>query len=396
MAAGAHDLAVTRRRPGAGIGAASGSGVGASDLVQGARLPPSFQNRGRRGAGDGSGSGLGTGSAEDRHGCPAWKGSLAIPAARPRGNPAGGGGRGAVRAAQATAFRWRAAAPALEAATGAKTAQASGQAGALAVAASAQARGWQESGRQRHRPGTGTGKDRAPARTQAPDPARAAVGRASREIRGKAVKPGLPRYAKAVPGLEEWDEEVLGRGFYPDGIMGYYYDDPDQTVDHANPESYLNTPIPEGATFTRLVAKRKDKRIDFNWNPAGEWGDWSKLLNPLPGINNVYWSARWIGQLFVPKDDVYTFKFDPLDDGGRLYLRYRPGGPLVKVIDAWRVSSTRPETRPHRMQRGAYDIQVEYAQRPEFYAAISLKWKSSSFDWEVIGPYRSGGIRRAR
>jgi hypothetical protein len=113
-------------------------------------------------------------------------------------------------------------------------------------------------------------------------------------------------------------------------------------------------------------------------------------------VNNVYWSARWVGQVFVPKDDVYTFKFDPLDDGGRLYLRYKAGGPMVKVIDAWRVSATRPETRPYHMKKGAYDIKVEYAQRPEFYAAISLKWKSTSFDWEVIGPYQSGGVRRVR
>ena len=201
---------------------------------------------------------------------------------------------------------------------------------------------------------------------------------------------GLPQYGKAVPGLQEYEEEIIGRGFYPDGIMGSYYDDPDETVDHQNPDSYLGKPIPPGSTFTRLVARRKDKRIDFNWNPNGVFGDWSKLLPPLPGINNVYWSARWEGQIFVPKDDVYTFKFDPLDDGGRLYLRYKAGGPMVKVIDAWRVSATRPETRPYPMKRGAYDIKVEYAQRPEFYAAITLKWKSNSFDWEVVGPTQSG------
>ncbi|HOM81785.1 MAG TPA: PA14 domain-containing protein [Armatimonadota bacterium] len=402
VAAGAHDLAVTRRRPGAGIGAASGSGVGASGPGSGRQASAELPGTGgRRGAGDGSGSGLGTGSG--RGIAKARPGLEGIPFGDPGGtpaggNPAGGGGKGGGPGGPGHGIQMARRGTGSgggdggEDGAGIWPGRGAGSGGIGAGAGAGKGAGGSGTG-----PGTGTGKGSgAGTHPGSGSGARGGGGELPGKSGGKAAKPGLPRYTKAVPGLEEWDEEVLGRGFYPDGIMGYYYDDPDQTVDHANPESYLNTPIPEGATFTRLVAKRKDKRIDFNWNPAGEWGDWSKLLNPLPGINNVYWSARWIGQLFVPKDDVYTFKFDPLDDGGRLYLRYRPGGPLVKVIDAWRVSSTRPETRPHRMQRGAYDIQVEYAQRPEFYAAISLKWKSSSFDWEVIGPYRSGGSRRAR
>ena len=41
------------------------------------------------------------------------------------------------------------------------------------------------------------------------------------------------------------------------------------------------------------------------------------------------------------------------------------------------------------MKRGATSIKVEYAQRPEFYAAITLKWKSNSFDWEVVAVHRA-------
>jgi hypothetical protein len=387
--AGTHDLATTRRRPGAGIGVASGSGVGAPGPGSGRRASGELPGTGgRQGTGYGSGSGLGAGSG--RGIAKARPGLEGIPFGDPTGtpaggNPAGGGGQGGGPGGPGHGIQM--------------ARRGSGTGGSNAGEGGAGIWPGRGSGGSGIGPGTGAGKG-AGAGTHPGSGSGARSGGGGGELPGKsggkAAQPSLPRYAKAVPGLEEWDEEILGRGFYPDGIMGYYYDDPDQTVDHDNPESYLGTPIPEGSTFTRLVTKRKDKRIDFNWNPAGEWGDWTKLLNPLPGINNVYWSARWVGQVFVPKDDLYTFKFDPLDDGGRLYLRYKAGGPLVKVIDAWRVSATRPETRPYWMKRGAYDIQVEYAQRPEFYAAISLKWKSSSFDWEVIGPYRSGGIRRAR
>lgn len=245
-------------------------------------------------------------------------------------------------------------------------------------------------------PGTGVGTGAGDGKNPGPGSGNRGSGE---ELPGGSGRGGsgggkLTNYGKSVPGLNVWEEEIIGRGFYPDGIWGSYYDDPDQTVDHNNPESYLNRKLTAGTTFTRFVARRKDQRIDFNWNPKGQWGDLTKLLSPLPGVNNVWWSARWEGQVFVPKDDTYTFKFDPLDDAGRLYLRRRASGPLELVIDSWKVSYARPETKPYFMKKGAYDIRVEYAQGPEFYASITLKWKSNSFDWEVIGPYQSGGTRR--
>ncbi len=39
---------------------------------------------------------------------------------------------------------------------------------------------------------------------------------------------------------------------------------------------------------------------------------------------------RWTGKIFVPKDDVYEFFFDELDDAGRLILDGKT------VINVWR------------------------------------------------------------
>ncbi|MDH7571051.1 MAG: PA14 domain-containing protein, partial [Armatimonadota bacterium] len=387
------DVALRNRKPGGGIGAGAGVGIGSETFGSGrpaaaAELPGTG---GGVGPGYGSGSGIGIGAG--RGGVKARPGPEGIPfgdvgGAVSGGNPRGGGGKGGGPGGPGS---------------GVQVARRGGGGPGTGAGGSGESGEEQWAGRGAGRgaagrgvgPGSGAGTGAGDGNNPGPGAGNRGTGRdlpgAGGGGSGGSRAPGL---AKAVPGLNPWEEEVIGRGFYPDGIWGSYYDDPDETVDHTNPASYLGKPIPPGATFTRLVARRKDQRIDFNWNPNGQWGDLSKLLAPLPGINNVYWSVRWEGQIFVPKDDTYTFKFDPLDDGGRLYLRYRAGGPMVKVIDAWRVSATRPETKPYFMKRGAYDIRVEYAQRPEFYAAITLQWKSSSFDWEVIGPYRPGGTRR--
>lgn len=381
---GAYDVAVLERKAGAGIGAGSGSGIGTGVRGGDGREPGPGEFPGAGGVGAGYGGGSGIGIGPGRGGAKMRPGVPGIPfgdigGSVSGGNPEGGGGKGGGPGGPGT---------------GVQVARRGGGGPGTGSGGSGLSRTWAGSGSGQGAggrgigPGTGLGTG-AGAGTHPGSGAGGAEG----------VGPGGGRrssegthYLKSIPGLVEWNEEILGRGFYPDGIVGTYYDDPDRTVDHSNPSSYLGKPFPQA--FTRFVAKRKDPMIHFNWNPHGAWGDLLSLLAPMPGINNVWWSVRWEGQVFVPQDDVYTFKFDPLDDAARLYLRYRAGGTLEKVIDAWKISYTRPETRPFYMKRGAYDIRVEYAQGPEYYAAICLQWKSSSFDWEVIGPYRSGGTQR--
>jgi len=50
--------------------------------------------------------------------------------------------------------------------------------------------------------------------------------------------------------------------------------------------------------------------INFTWNTN----------SPAPGVNSVFWSARYEGILLVPQEGTYTFYLDYLDDGGRLYV----------------------------------------------------------------------------
>lgn len=393
VTSGAYDIAALDRRPGTGIGAAAGSGVGTGTYGNGrpAAAGEMPGTGGNAGFGYGSGSGIGIGSG--RGGGKARPGVSGIPfgdigGAVTGGSVNGGGGKnggpggpgGGVQIARRG---------------GGGSGTGSGGFGGKNGIWAGIGRG---NGAGGHGIGPGTGSGSGAGDGSHPGSGSGTRGRGT-EMPGGGGSGGGTRlggYGKALPGMESGEEEILGRGFYPDGIIGYYYDDPDQHVDLSNPNSYLGKAIPAGSTFTHLVATRKDQRIDFNWNPRGEWGDLKKLQSPMEGIGNTYWSARWEGKLFVPKDDTYTFKFDPLDDGGRLYLRYRAGGPMVRVIDSWKVSSTRPESREYFMKRGAYDIRVEYAQRPEYFAAIGLQWKSSTFGWEVIGPYRSGGRRRTR
>ena len=64
-------------------------------------------------------------------------------------------------------------------------------------------------------------------------------------------------------------------------------------------------------TFTLPVVYEQDvSMINFTWNTK----------SPAPGVNSVFWSARYEGILLVTQEGTYTFYLDYLDDGGRLYV----------------------------------------------------------------------------
>ena len=146
-----------------------------------------------------------------------------------------------------------------------------------------------------------------------------------------------------------------GRGFFPGGVRGEYYDDPDQA--------------PPGPFFTQLKFTRTDPRIDFTWL-AGE--------SPGEGIGTQYWSARWTGELLVPREGTYTFYLDNLDDAGRLYLDGR------KLIEAWVIEP--PFTHasaPVKLKAGKHRVKIEYHQGPAS-GSLRLAWSSEHFEKEVI------------
>lgn len=144
------------------------------------------------------------------------------------------------------------------------------------------------------------------------------------------------------------------RGFYPDGITASYYND----VNDDNWE--IGGPI-TWDTFTTFVLSRVETSIDFNTgtNP------------PAPGVNGTFWSTRWAGQLAVPQNGDYTFYFDALENGGRLYL----DGSLE--LESWKVQGPSSyQTPPIALTAGLHDITIEYAQGPGVEGSFTVSWSS--------------------
>ena len=73
-----------------------------------------------------------------------------------------------------------------------------------------------------------------------------------------------------------------------DGILGEYYD---------------------GANFERLVTRRYDATLAFDWGHAP----------PAPGLGAEYFSVRWTGWLVPPVSGRYVLHV-AVDDGMRIWL----------------------------------------------------------------------------
>lgn len=101
-------------------------------------------------------------------------------------------------------------------------------------------------------------------------------------------------------------------------------------------------------------------------------------------MRGTYWSVRWTGRIFVPKDDNYRFFLGEVDDGGRLYLDGK------KIIDVWKVQKSTPGSGTIRLRTGPHPIVLEYAQGPATASSVRLQWESSSFPRELVGSYIEG------
>jgi len=171
-------------------------------------------------------------------------------------------------------------------------------------------------------------------------------------------------------------EHTIGRGLYPDGIVGEYYLDPDHSDEHY--ETQQGHPISWpvlGQPGSVFQFKRTDTRIDFQWDQD----------SPGHNMPNVFYSVRWTGQIFVPQDDDYRFRFERLDDAGRLILDGKT------IINVWRVQQSSPSTlETYHLARGPHTIEIDYVQGPGTAASIRLLWMSDSFPWEVVGAYLPG------
>ncbi len=185
---------------------------------------------------------------------------------------------------------------------------------------------------------------------------------------GRFAGLGLER-GKLRRGREEGRE--IGRGIWDPGLVGVYYQDPERgQLEPGHPIDWATL----GAAGSRKVTTHTCKTIDFDWgtNP------------PLPGMRGTYWSVRWTGRIFVPKDDDYQFSLGEVDDGGRLFLDGE------KIIDVWMVQKSTARAETKHLLKGAHQIRLEYAQGPATASSVRLQWKSSSFPTELVGIYKPG------
>jgi len=171
--------------------------------------------------------------------------------------------------------------------------------------------------------------------------------------------------------LEYWGAVVMRksllpgppRGFFPDGVVGEYYDDEDL-------ETYKVGDPPPKTAFSKLVFTRKDEMIDFRWDIGA---------SPHPDMGSEFWSVRWQGRMFVPHTDEYVFHFENLDDAARLYI----DGKLV--LDAWKIQMpTTHSSQPIALTAGFHDVLVEYYQGPGPGASIRLTFSSRRIPKQLV------------
>jgi hypothetical protein len=137
------------------------------------------------------------------------------------------------------------------------------------------------------------------------------------------------------------------------GLKGQYYNDPTDGTSH----------------FVMLAATRTDATVNF---------DWGRNTAPFAGINNIYYSVRWTGQVMPSYSESYNF-YTWSDDGVRLWIN----GQLV--IDNWNRHGAmeNASTAIPLIAGQKYDIKLEYFEL-DVDATIKLSWSSTSQTKAII------------
>jgi outer membrane protein OmpA-like peptidoglycan-associated protein len=114
----------------------------------------------------------------------------------------------------------------------------------------------------------------------------------------------------------------------------------------------------DGINFDRLVARRRDAAVDFDW----------QMQPPVPGLGSEYFSVRWEGYLLAPVTGDYDFT-TVMDDGLRVWV----GGK--RIINAWREQDHVPAAARIHLEAGRYyRLRVEYFQTIRDTRAL-LRWQ---------------------
>jgi outer membrane protein OmpA-like peptidoglycan-associated protein len=102
----------------------------------------------------------------------------------------------------------------------------------------------------------------------------------------------------------------------------------------------------EGTHFERLVLRRHDATLNFDWAHQP----------PAPGMPSEYFSVRWTGWLQVPVGGRYIFHVT-VDDGMRIWLNDR------LILDEWRPQPISRFSASAELKAGEpYQLRVEYFQ----------------------------------
>ncbi|OON68179.1 PA14 domain-containing protein [Hymenobacter sp. CRA2] len=127
-----------------------------------------------------------------------------------------------------------------------------------------------------------------------------------------------------------------------------------------------------GINFDKLVLRRRDAAIDFDW----------KKEPPVDGLGSEFFSVRWEGFILAPVTGEYEFS-TVMDDGLRVWL----GGK--RIINAWREQDHVPGEAHLRLEAGRYyRLRVEYFQTIRDTRAL-LRWRlpNASAPEPVSGAY---------
>ncbi|GAA4050979.1 PA14 domain-containing protein [Hymenobacter glaciei] len=102
----------------------------------------------------------------------------------------------------------------------------------------------------------------------------------------------------------------------------------------------------EGVAFERLVARRHEATLAFDWGHAP----------PVPGVAAEYFSVRWTGWLVPPASGRYVLHAT-VDDGIRMWLNDQ------LVLNEWRPQPVRTFTTSIELKAGQpYKLRVDYYQ----------------------------------
>jgi regulation of enolase protein 1 (concanavalin A-like superfamily) len=138
-------------------------------------------------------------------------------------------------------------------------------------------------------------------------------------------------------------------------------------TDGTEPHGLAAEFYPDTQTFEGTPLTRVDDRIEFNWIGG----------NPMPGVGNDNFTARWRGRVKPQFSETYTFKSES-DDGVRLYVNG------VLVIDQFVYQGTVQHTGQITLNANElYDIELHYLEGG-FDANVKLMWSSPSRAEEVI------------